>query len=260
MYNINMKSSELSREIVKKYQDALLKQYDSNEPFMSFSKEQFIFNFVKNGDVDGLNALSNTIGNTKLINIGKMSKDAFRQYEYAVVSGITLATRYAISGGLPDIEAYKLSDTYIQQLITIKNENEAISLFIAALNDFTKRVKKIKIKENYSMHVHEAIKYINTNLHTKIDLKTLAKHCGVTPQHLSSVFHHDVNMTIGEYIRQQKLKIAAQMLEQSDYSINKISNILSFPSQSAFTNYFKNLFGTTPNRYRIISKNNENFL
>lgn len=46
--------------------------------------------------------------------VGKMSENSLMQRKYMAVSSITLATRYAIQGGLNEDEAYSFSDRFIK--------------------------------------------------------------------------------------------------------------------------------------------------
>ena len=53
-----------------------------------------------------------------------------------------------------------------------------------------------------------------------------------------------------DYIREQKIVYAKQMLLNSDYSVMQIADMLSFSSQSHFVQVFKNMVGLTPKKFR----------
>lgn len=58
--------------------------------------------------------------------VGMMARgDAFKQTEYTMVASITLAARAAIEGGVPPIQAYQMSDLFLQKCASC---NEAIEL------------------------------------------------------------------------------------------------------------------------------------
>jgi len=251
-YNTDMtEENRSSKEIIKEFRQSMLAQYEQNTPLQLYEEEQRLFYCVKNGDLLALNSLLDHLASNKSTPyIGTMSKDPVKQVLFSVVSGITLATRAAMSGGLPDAEAYHLSDAYLQRLDNTLTEQQALELFLSALADFTNRVHNAKIHGAYSLPVTKALKYISSHLHEKPSLVRISEYCGVTPQYLSSVFHKEKGITITAYIRNEKLKVAAQMLEQSNFSIQRISTMLEFPSQSAFTAQFKAYFGKTPYVYR----------
>lgn len=242
--------SKKAKEIVKQFMKSMLEQYENDTPYQLYEEEQLLFNCVKNGNLESLNKRLEEMAKTQKKTVGKMSKDPRKQALFTVVSGITLATRSAMTGGMPEAEAYRLSDAYLQQLTDSMTEKEAMEVFLIALTDFTKRVHDSKLQGKYSLPVSKALRYISSHLHEKTSVTKIASYCHVTPQYLSSLFHKETGTTIVCYIRNEKLKVAAQMLEQSDFSLQRISTILEFPSQSAFTSQFKDYFGKTPYAYR----------
>jgi len=55
---------------------------------------------------------------------------------------------------------------------------------------------------------------------------------------------------VSEYIRDQKMEIAKNLLQFSNYSMIEIANRLSFSSQSHFIQLFREKVGVTPKKYR----------
>lgn len=240
---------ESSKTIVKAFQAEMLKQYEESTPLPLYEGEVALFTCVKNGDVESLHNILKLMEKAPPVQ-GHMSDDPLKQAQFMVVSGITLATRYAIAGGMSQIEAYRLSDTYLQQLTGSLDEEQAARIFLSAIEDFATRVRKSKTTGTYCFPVTRCIQFINSHLYRKITLSELASYCDVTPQYLSGVFHRETGLTITAYIRKEKLKLASQMLENTVFSINRISTLLDFPSQSAFTEAFKEEYGTTPGKFR----------
>lgn len=56
--------------------------------------------------------------------MGRMSDDELMQHKYMAVSTITLATRYAIQGGLNETKAYEFSDRVIKTIDKLTDKNE----------------------------------------------------------------------------------------------------------------------------------------
>lgn len=75
--------------------------------------------------------------------VGRMSDDNLRQVKYLAVSCITLATRYAVEGGLMESEAYNLSDSYIQYVDKTDKPEEIIKFLVAKATELTVLVKII---------------------------------------------------------------------------------------------------------------------
>lgn len=236
-------------EIIKIYQQAMSDQLEFDTPLPAYSEEKLLLNCVRNGDINSLEAQIRKLAYERSL-IGTMSNTPHMQAQFTVVSGLTLISRTAISGGLSEAEAYHLSDAYLQMLNSKLTEREAYNIFLIAVVDFTERVHKARQNNRYSLPISRSIRYIGAHLHKKISLTELAKHTGVTPQYLSSRFHKETGFTVKEYILNEKLKVAARMLEDSDYSISRIASLLEFPSQSAFTSEFKKHYGVTPGGFR----------
>lgn len=250
VYNQYMQENKKTPgEIIKIYQKAMADQLEYNMPLPAYTEEKALLSCVRNGDINGLDAQIRKMAYERSL-IGTMSTNPNMQAQFSVVSGLTLISRTAIAGGLSPAEAYHLSDAYLQMLNSRLTEREAYNIFLVAVVDFTDRVNKVRQIEHYSLPVNKAIRYIGSHLHIKLTLTEIAKHVGVTPQYLSSRFHKETGLSVMEYIRNEKLKVAARMLENSDYSISRISTLLEFPSQSAFTSFFRECYGITPARYR----------
>ena len=79
--------------------------------------------------------------------------------------------------------------------------------------------------------------------------------CFATPLGLSVAYFNDLlkfetGNTLSEYMHQEQLKIAKQMLLKGDESPTVIAHKLGYPSVQYFTLLFKKLTGIAPNEYR----------
>ena len=249
-------TDEPPEDIIRIYRKKLHEQYEQGSVVPVYAQETALFACIKNGDERALDALLLRMADSQQ-RIGQMSDSTLRQTRYMLVSGVTLATRYAVAGGLPEIEAYSLSDVYIQRADRTEDADEVVRLFFIAIRDFACRVRSAKTRAPYSYPVARCVGYIGDHLYSRITLggsDGLAAMCGVTPQYLSTIFRRETGQTLTGYIRSEKLRVAAQLLEQSDYSIQSIAVMLDFGSQSAFSGYFKEMFGATPREFRRKSR------
>jgi AraC-like DNA-binding protein len=239
----------VDKEVARRFKDMFLSSDASTPNMTSFESEQFLLGLVASGDLESLEKVMSFVQGQSF-NIGFMSANPVRQAQYTLVCMLTLVTRAAIAGGLPESEAYNLSDAYLQQGDSMTTVNDVNKLMFTALRDFTRRVGAAKTAAYKSLPVVRAVKYIDNHLHSRINLNDLADHCNVTPQHLSSVFKKETEMTITEYIRSKRLKKAAQLLRSNEYSVQAISDLLSFSSPSQFIAAFKAAYGKTPAEWK----------
>jgi YesN/AraC family two-component response regulator len=72
----------------------------------------------------------------------------------------------------------------------------------------------------------------------------------ITPKYLSQVVHKISGRYAGEYIHDFVILEAKVLIRSRVYSIQQISEMLHFKSQSFFGRYFKNATGYTPLQYQ----------
>lgn len=84
----------------------------------------------------------------------------------------------------------------------------------------------------------------------KLSLKSLSEELGVHPVHLSRTIPRYFSATLGDYLRQQKLKKALPHLLNLELSLTEIAYISGFADQSHFSRTFKSYFGKTPKTFR----------
>ena len=181
---------------------------------------------------------------------GKLSHDPVRDKKYLFVASITLVTRFCIEGGMPEDEAYNLSDIYIQQVDKCSSVSEIYELHTTMISDFTERMAFIHQQGNISKAVKKSMDFIYYHLHEKITLNDIAKSVSLTPTYLASLFKKEKGLTVQEYIRKRRIEAACNMLLYSDYSLTEIGEFLAFSSASHFNRIFKAEMGCTPREYR----------
>lgn len=80
-----------------------------------YRDEVRLFSCLQRGDLKKLIYELGQIG-IQNITVGQMSENDLQQQKYMAVSFITLATRYAIQGGLGESNAYAYSDDFIRRI------------------------------------------------------------------------------------------------------------------------------------------------
>lgn len=181
--------------------------------------------------------------------VGILSERPLQQMLYLFISSITLCTRAAIDGGLPENIAYALSDCYIRQGSQISDYSRLGLLSSYAIYDFTRAVAEEHLKGTSPL-TRLCCEYIQRHLHDRITLKDLAEVCGRSPNYISDLFTREMGERPTVFIRRRKLEYARGVLEFSDFSIEAISDLLAFPSVSSFIASFKKAYGVTPGKYK----------
>ena len=99
-----------------------------------------------------------------------------------------------------------------------------------------------------------AIDYINANLAQSLFNRTLAELCQMNEDYFIRRFKESLGQTPGDYIREQRVKLAAQKLLFTTDSIEQIAAISGFGSRFYLSRVFKNIIGLSPAAYRKASR------
>ena len=181
---------------------------------------------------------------------GILSEDFLRNLKYHMVVLAAIIARYCINGGMTPEESYNLSDFYIMKTDKCKTESEIRAVHIEMIEEYTNKMRQIKLNGVYSKQIVRAIDYIICHLHNHISLEETAEHLKISTSYLSRLFKKETGTAFGEYVNKIKIEEAASLLLYTEYTDTEISNLLGFSSQSYFIKIFKKHTGTTPKKYK----------
>ena len=228
-----------------------LENRDSLEKHTPYSAEIRLFSCVQQGDIDSL--LKQIKNLDSLIVMGKMSDDELMQHKYMAVSAITLATRYAIQGGLSESRAYDFSDRVIKAIDKLTDKNEVFMCLGIEIIRLTGNVRKNKKQPEFSPHIRNCMRYINENLCEKITVASTAEYCGISADYLSQIFKKEIGENLSSYILKQKLEMA-KILLLNEKTNKEICDEIGFSSQSYFITAFKKHYNLTPSAFLKLTK------
>lgn len=236
--------------------DPVFTQRELNLAHTSYREETAFFSYVQQGNVEAVKGMLSNITDSGLT-VGRMSKSPLRQMQYWAVCCITLGARYAIQGGLDEMQAYNISDRYINA-IDVMDSPEKISEYLAtSVMEITELVRKSSLR-GYPSSVRKCIRYIELHLHENICLSDLEKICNQSGDHLSRLFKKHTGSTVKAYILAKKLKTAKSMLK-NDTPPKLVGYYLGFCSQTYFITCFKKAYGITPHRYAVSANDMSDF-
>jgi AraC family transcriptional regulator len=96
----------------------------------------------------------------------------------------------------------------------------------------------------------QVLDYINEHLHQDIKLADLAQLLGMSQFHFSHVFKQSIGTAPYQYLLQQRIERAKQLLKQKERSIMDIALECGFNSHSHLSKQFRQFTGMTPTAYR----------
>ena len=94
------------------------------------------------------------------------------------------------------------------------------------------------------------VSYIHQHIQEDISLGDLAGLVYLNEQYLTRVFKKATGMSILEYITEERLRLARELLTGTDYPINRVADTVGYNNYSYFTRIFKKNTGLTPQAYR----------
>ncbi len=93
--------------------------------------------------------------------------------------------------------------------------------------------------------------HILENPRMDLGLAALAKVAGVSPRHLSRLFHAEQGMSPAAYVEVMRIDIARQLLEDSAAPIKAVAYAAGFGSTATLRRAFMRRIGVTPLEYRL---------
>ena len=94
------------------------------------------------------------------------------------------------------------------------------------------------------------LSYINAHLQEPLTLDQIAEACHISKYHLCHQFKEQVNMTVMQYITEQRITMAKIALLETDKSISVIAAENGYSNFSHFCRAFRQAEGITPAAYR----------
>ncbi|MDO4632459.1 MAG: helix-turn-helix transcriptional regulator [Eubacteriales bacterium] len=213
-------------------------------------EEYQFYQAVVNGDVD---AVRKNCEQNRFVadeGVGQLSRDPVTNLKYHFVITTAMVTRLCRQKGMELEQAFRLSDFYIRKLDDLHATEQIMHLHDEMVLDFTAKMRKYRRGDTVSRHISVCKEYVYAHIKERITVDTLANELGVSSSYLSRLFKKETGSSVSGFIREQKIEMAKNMLQYSQYTIIEIANRLAFSSQSHFIQQFRELTGMTPKKYR----------
>jgi AraC-like DNA-binding protein len=94
--------------------------------------------------------------------------------------------------------------------------------------------------------IRSAMELLSQHPRTPWNASTLAAELRVSREHLGRLFKTHTGRSAYDYIRDYRIRTAAQELRQNTLSIKEVSDLYGFTSPATFSKAFKQVFGVSP--------------
>ena len=176
----------------------------------SYYEERLLMQAIREGRTEDAIRLAENMDR----DTGRLSAVEFAHWRNLAIIGISLCTRAAIEGGISPEEGYRLE------------------------------------KPRGSGHVERCKDYVRKHYREKIYLEDVAEALGISPTYLSKQFKKETGRCLQDYINEERVFRAANLLIYSRLSLPEIAEYVHFPNQSYFGKIFKQVKHMTPKEYR----------
>ncbi|MEG4942590.1 AraC family transcriptional regulator [Microcoleus sp. F4-D5] len=131
-------------------------------------------------------------------------------------------------------------------------ESAATFLAVHLLKNYSTRIYKIRdYVGGLPQHkLRNAIDYIQENLSENISLEAIANHIDMSSYHFCRLFKQSTGFSPYQYVIQQRVERAKQLLLQGKMSLAEIAIACGFTHQSHLNRHFKRLTGVTPKTFQ----------
>lgn len=113
-----------------------------------------------------------------------------------------------------------------------------------------KSIKQTEAVQKSDSVVDAVIHYIQHNIDQELTRDKAAEYVFLHPDHLTRIFKRQTGHSVTEYILMERMKLAKELLVQTNIPVSAISSSVGYSNFSHFTRTFKKFTGIGPTEYR----------
>lgn len=114
-----------------------------------------------------------------------------------------------------------------------------------------------KSRKGGKKQIEQIILYIREHLSEDIRRSDIAKAVYLSPNYISRLFHNEMNMSLKDYILNEKIKLARSMIQTTNLPISIIATKVGYTNFSYFSQVYKKIVGNSPGAERGAERGSE---
>lgn len=182
---------------------------------------------------------------------------------YQSIQKVLTSTKYhgTDDGMTPDLQLILhqiQSLSYQGSLKRMYLEGKVLELLATSLHlQFSNRTfQESKVNLSYCdvQCIYQARDYKLHQLENPPTLKELARQVGINEFKLKAGFREVFQTTVFSYLRQERMKIAMNLLEKGDITISEVAMKVGYINKIHFSAAFKETFGFNPSQFKKVKK------
>jgi AraC family transcriptional regulator len=175
-------------------------------------------------------------------------------YESVTTERVELIPHYAMQDPFIDhigksLTAELTEDRFGSQLLV---DSLTIALSIHLLRHYSNGRKPLHDYQRGlpKRKMQRAIAYIHDHLAEDLTIAAISDELEMSQYYFSRLFKQAIGVSPYQYVIEQRIEAAKQLLKKTPLPISAISERVGFANQNQLTIQFRNLTGTTPSNYR----------
>lgn len=140
-------------------------------------------------------------------------------------------------------------DDYSNDMIIAQLSQLVLTLLREAASPKAAKLQTANAIHSENEIIRQAQIYISSHIREKLSVPLVARQVDVSPSYLTALFHKNLQISPGEYIRRIKLQESKQMIRENELNFTEIAAALQYSTVHHFSRQFKEKFGITPTEY-----------
>lgn len=130
----------------------------------------------------------------------------------------------------------------------LKNRQRIRGKFSGAYQE--DKIKEIELESDNEILMKKVMKVINDNLdNTELKVEMLSMEIGLSRVQLHRKMKEITGISTGEFIRNIRLKKAAELLSEKKVNVSQVAYMVGFSSHTHFSTVFRKFYGVSPTEY-----------
>lgn len=225
----------------------MYKGFANSSPTYPYEKERVLVACVKDGNLQGANAMLNELLGYALFSTGG-DLEGIKSHTAALCS---LLSRAAIDGGVATAEALNMNRDYMRRLW----QSSSIDDICYIMQDIVERFSQSAFPEHgaggpsVSSALKRALNYIALNFDQDITLASVANEVHLSESYFSSQFKKFCGTSFTEYLNAVRIDESKRLLASGELNVTEVAARVGFASQSYFSKVFHRVAGMSPRQF-----------
>ncbi|GGH80049.1 two-component system response regulator YesN [Pullulanibacillus pueri] len=147
-----------------------------------------------------------------------------------------------------------LDEAFYQHTVEKITKAASFETLRALLEDVLSEIVNKKGSRIYSPNIQKALKIIHEEYQQDLSLKYVADQLHLNVMYLGQLFKKETKKSFSQYLNHFRIKLAQELLLNSGYNVNEITEKIGYTSSGYFYKNFKKICGLSPKEFREVYK------